>query len=181
MNKSTLRWISTAWFVLAVAAFPLRAADSSASFDYADNDNSVAAVRAADEVRVAASIALDRERLASVLSDELHYAHSNGAIDSKESYIDSIISGRSVYETYDYQKRTFTPVAPGVVLMTGRVHIQSRNANGPFRLDLNFLAVWRKEGGAWRFFAWQSCRNPAPPAPPVPPAPPAAPGDVKIN
>ena len=26
------------------------------------------------------------------------------------------------------------------------------------QLDLNFLAIWRNEGGAWRFVAWQSSR-----------------------
>ena len=29
-------------------------------------------------------------------------------------------------------------------------------------LDLNFLTVWREEGGKWRFLAWKSCKNPPP-------------------
>lgn len=158
--------LAVAWVALSVAP----AAESSAGFAYEESDAAadavLAAVRAADEERVAASIAVDRDRLAAVLSDELHYAHSNGSIDSKESYLESIVAGRSVYTSYDYQERIFRPVAPGVVLMTGRTVIGSRNAEGPITIDLNFLAVWRNEGGAWRMLAWQSCRNPPPrPAP----------------
>jgi Domain of unknown function (DUF4440) len=154
--NTLLRFV--ALLALTLAA-PLRAADSSAAI--------IADVTAADDERVAASIAVDRARLDAIFSDELHYAHSNGAIDTKASYVDSIVNHRSVYEKYEYQKRTFTPVAPGVVTMTGRALIHSRNAAGPNLIDLNFLAVWRQENGKWRFFAWQSCRNaPAAPAKP---------------
>jgi hypothetical protein len=31
-------------------------------------------------------------------------------------------------------------------------------------MDLSYLAVWRQEGGQWRFLAWQSCRMPETPA-----------------
>jgi hypothetical protein len=148
--------------LLLLVAPPLRAAESSASFSYTVDAPTLAAVTAADDERVAASIAKDKARLDAIFSDELHYAHSNGAIDTKASYVDSIVAGRSVYEAYEYKSRTFMPAAPGVVLMKGRAIIHSRNASGPNLIDLNFLAVWRNENGKWRFLAWQSCRNPAP-------------------
>ncbi len=139
------------------SAQALRAADPVAAI--------VDAVIAADDERVAASIAADSARLEAVLSDQLNYAHSNGAVDTKASYVASIVEHRSVYERVEYQKRSFMPIAPGVVLMSGRALIHSRNADGPVVLDLNFLAVWREENGKWRFVAWQSCRNPPAPKP----------------
>lgn len=122
----------------------------------------LAAVRAADDERVAATVAADRARLAAVYSDSLHYAHSNGKVDTKASQIAGILGSASKYEGFDYKERRFTPAGPGVVLMTGRVVMRMRNkATGqPATNDLNFLAVWREEGGQWRFLAWQSCRNP---------------------
>ena len=30
-------------------------------------------------------------------------------------------------------------------------------------LDINYLGVWRLEGGTWRFVAWQAARNPPQP------------------
>ncbi len=150
--KSLLRYVALS----ALAFVAIRAA--------ATTDPLIAAVTAADDERVAASLAADHARLEVILSDDLRYAHSNGKVDTKASYVGSIASHRSVYTSYDYQSRIFLPAAPGVVLMSGRVLINAGTVENKNLLDLNFLAVWREENGKWRFLAWQSCRNPAPPA-----------------
>jgi ketosteroid isomerase-like protein len=129
----------------------------------AAEDKLLAAVRAADDERTAATMAADPARLAAIFSDDLRYAHSSGKVDTKASYVQSLTSRGTVYESFDYKERAFKPAGPGVVLMTGRVVIHSRNDSQPVALDLNFLAVWREEGGHWRFLAWQSCKN-LPPA-----------------
>ncbi len=120
----------------------------------------VATVRAADDERVAATLAADPARLAAIYSDQLHYAHSNGTIDSKESFMESLTSGRTDYQAIDYPEREFLPIAPGIVLMKGRAMIRLGGKETPRLIDLNYLAVWRQEDGRWRFLAWQSCRNP---------------------
>ena len=131
----------------------------------ADNTLSAALV-AADDERQAATIAGDRARLEAIFSNDLRYAHSSGKIDSKASYLESLISHQTVYESFEYKERTFSPVAPGIVLMSGRVLVHASNDGQKVALDLNYLAVWREENGHWRFLAWQSCRNPAPVAAP---------------
>lgn len=126
----------------------------------AANAGLIAAVTAADDERLAATKAADRGRLEAIFSDELRYAHSNGRLDTKTSLVESLVSHQTVYESFEYKERAFSPVAPGVVLMTGRVLIHSSNAGQKVENDLNFLAVWREENGHWRFRAWQSCKNP---------------------
>jgi ketosteroid isomerase-like protein len=123
-----------------------------------------AAVRAADDGRVAATIAGDRAQLAAIYSDDLRYAHSNGKIDNKAEHADGIAKRTSVYERFDYVTREFRLAAPGVMLMLGRVVIHSTNAKGKNQNDVNFLAVWREEQGRWRLLAWQAAKN-LPPAP----------------
>lgn len=127
----------------------------------ASEDKLIAAVRAADDERIAATTAGDRARLSAVYSDELHYAHSNGKIDTKASQIQGITAGANRY-SFEYKGRTFVPVAPGVVLMKGRMlmHLTNKQTGQKGLNDLNFIAVWREENGKWRFFAWQSCKNP---------------------
>jgi Domain of unknown function (DUF4440) len=119
------------------------------------------AVRQADDARVAATIAADRAKLGAIFSDDLNYAHSSGVVNDKAAYIDTIVSGHTQYFSIEYEKRKFTLGAPGIVLMTGRCHVKSANDGKPLNLYLGFLAVWRLEGGVWRFLAWQSCRLPA--------------------
>lgn len=138
--------------LLALVVYPLQAAD----------DSSSQSLFAADDERVSAIVAADPARLTAIFSDELRYAHSNGAVDDKASYMDSLVSGRTKYVVYDYEERKFTFPAPGIALMAGRVHIQSTSAAGVLDGILSLLAVWRQEQGKWRFLAWQSCRLPAP-------------------
>lgn len=121
----------------------------------------VTALRAADDERVAATLAADPIRLDSIYSDELHYAHSNGVVDSKASFIESLTSKRTMYAGVDYVRREFIPAGPGITLMHGRAAVRVITPEGPRILDLNYLAVWREENGRWRFLAWQSSHNPA--------------------
>ncbi len=123
------------------------------------NEKLISLVRAADDERVAATKSGDRARLDAIYSVDLHYAHSNGKIDTHASYLESLVTRSTIYEKYDYQTREFRPAGPGIVLMLGRVLVESRNASSKHQNDLNYLAVWREEKGKWRFLAWQSCKN----------------------
>lgn len=155
-------------FRRALRVFGLFAVVSLVSLLRAADDKLTAAVRAADDERVAATKAGDKTRLEGIYSKDLHYAHSNGKIDNYASYIESLVKRTTVYEKYDYQTREFRLVGPGVVTMHGRALIESSSSAGKQQNDLNFLAVWKEENGKWRFFAWQSCKNP--PGTPLPAA-----------
>jgi ketosteroid isomerase-like protein len=131
----------------------------------AEIDHLAAAVRAADDERVAATLAADRARMDAVYSDQLHYTHSSGKFDTKQSYLESVVSRRTVYSAYDYEKREFQVVTPEVVVMTGHAFITAGSGTAPAKLDLNVMAVWRLEGGRWRFLSWLSSKIPSPAAP----------------
>ena len=133
---------------------------------HAADDKVIAAVRAADDERIAATKAADAKRLEAIYSDELHYAHSNGKIDTKASQIKGITTGNNRYEGFDHKDRIFTVAAPNIVLMRGHVlaHMVNKSSGQKATNDLNYLAVWRNENGKWRFLAWQSCKNPDPSA-----------------
>src|SRR4051812_18164606 len=103
--------------LFALAFVTLRAAD----------DKITAAVRAADDERLAATQSGTRARLEAIFSDELRYAHSSGKVDTKASYVQSLVTHSTVYESFDYKERNFPPAGPGVVLMTGRVLIKATN------------------------------------------------------
>lgn len=133
----------------------------------AAEDPVVAAVRAADDERVAATLAPEMNRLDAIFSDDLSYTHSNAKHDTKKSYMEALLSKRTVYTVYDYKERTFFVATPDIVIEKAHVLITSgtvEKQNPPN--DLMIQAVWRKEGGKWRFLSWQSARIP----PATPPA-----------
>lgn len=135
-----------ALFLLPTSAFP--------------EDARASALRIADDTRIAAMKATDRPQLAAIFSDELHYAHSSGTVDTKASFIDALVGQRTKYVAYEHEERKFTFPAPGIALMTGRARLEVANAAGGMKATLSYLAVWREEQGQWRFLAWQSCRLP---------------------
>lgn len=123
-----------------------------------------AALKAVDDARVAAFTKADRAALQEIFSDDLSYAHSTGVLDSKGAFIDLISSGKTKYLAYEYVDRKFTFPAPGIALMTGKARVKAETATGQMDSTLSFLAVWREEGGKWKFLAWQSARLQAPAA-----------------
>lgn len=131
-----------------LAALPLLAADETA------------AVVAADTARIAAMLKPERAALDAAFSNELRYAHSNGLVDTKASFIDSLLGGRTKYLAYEPGERMITFPAPGLALMGGRAKLQVEGGSGRMEATLSYLAVWRKEDGQWRFLAWQSARLP---------------------
>ena len=82
---------------LLLAPFALHAADDARR-----------AVQSADDARIAAMSSPDRSQLAASFSDELRYAHSTGAVDTKASFIDTLSSGKTKYLRFDYLKREFS-------------------------------------------------------------------------
>ena len=128
----------------------------------ADEAQIIATVRAADDERVAATLAANAQRLETVLSDQLHYAHSSGKIDTKATFVDALVTRHTVYESIEYEQRNFRLISPEVALMSGRAKVKVRSGEQKIDLDLVYLAVWREENGRWRFLAWQSTKLPPP-------------------
>lgn len=131
-----------------------------------------AAVEAADDARIAAMLAADAEALGPLLSADLRYAHSNGTVDTRASFLDLVGSRRTRYVAYDLLDRDVTFPTSGIALETGRADVEVETAEGRRTMTLSFLAAWRWERNAWRFLAWQSARlpSPEPAAAPDPPA-----------
>lgn len=155
-------------FTFALIAPLATAAEKSSAPAFANEGERLrAALAAADDERLAATKAGDQARLEAILSNDLHYAHSSGKIDTKASLIKALTARTSVYESFHYQERKFTLIGAGLATMTGRVLVKVGPAGKPNELDLSILAIWREENGQWRFLAWQSCKMPVPTAAPT--------------
>lgn len=116
----------------------------------------------ADDARVQSIIKGDAAAMKQTLSADLRYAHSNGIVDTRESFIEGVASQKMQYHEFTYRERAFTFPAPGIALMTGRARTRVTIPSGEVDAELSFLAVWRLEDTQWRFVAWQSCRLPKP-------------------
>jgi hypothetical protein len=123
-------------------------------------------VKAADTARVLATVRGDTQRIAALLSDQLHYGHSDGRGQTKEQFIAAVRSSQMKYEAYDYLEREVTPVSDDVATMTGRAKLKVSAGERRLEFVIQFLAIWRRESGAWHLLAYQSAQLPPAAVPP---------------
>ena len=115
-----------------------------ASFSaFADAVSPLKALQNADDARIAAMRSPDARTLSSLLSEDLRYAHSTGAVDTRASLMEVLLTGKTKYLGFEYQQRNFSFPAPGIALMTGRARVKAATATGEMDSTLSFLAVWR--------------------------------------
>lgn len=115
-------------------------------------------VKVADTARVLCTLRGDTDRLARLLSDSLIYGHADGRVQTKEVFLAAVRTNRIKYEAYDYQETKITRVTDDVAIMTGHAQLKASMGREHVAFALRFLAVWRREAGTWRLFAYQSSK-----------------------
>ena len=126
---------------------------------FAKDDARIPALKAAEAARFQANVDADAKVLGQVLDDALEYVHSNGDLDGKASFIDSLTSGKR-----DYVATTFeiqgVRILGDVAIIRGTAKVTVGD-NGQSRdLDLGYTDVWVWKDKRWQMTAWRSARMP---------------------
>jgi ketosteroid isomerase-like protein len=122
---------------------------------FAQNEESL---KEAELNRFKVMVAKDKAGLESVLHKDLVYFHSSGVQDSKETYIASILSGKSSYLSItpeEMQQRVYGKTG----INTGIILIQQQAADGTLTpLRLRFTDVFVYVDKRWQMVSWQSTK-----------------------
>jgi hypothetical protein len=112
-----------------------------------------------EKQRFAAMMNKDTLFLRQVLADDLIYSHTSGEIDTKESFIRTIATGRLIYKKMDWQGAEVRAYK-NTVILNGRMQISLGNNKDDKILELviKYLDVYRKSGKSWKLVAWQSAK-----------------------
>lgn len=117
------------------------------------------AIIALDQKRMVATVKQDYATLESIIADDLIYTHSTARIDTKESLIGNMKSGRTVYTGLEASDVVAQDLGSAVVLTgVARVNVQS-NGN-PVSFGIRFVNVYANRGGEWKMVTWQSTKTP---------------------
>jgi hypothetical protein len=112
----------------------------------------------AELARFKVMIAKDRAGLEAVFHKDLVYFHSSGVADNKESYIESIFSGKSNYQSIEAVELV-SRIYGKTGINTGIVHIVTINAEGKeVPLKLRFTDVFVYKDRRWQMVSWQSTK-----------------------
>jgi len=128
----------------------------------ATDDGREAAVKSAELARFKANVDADAKALGLLLADDLDYVHSNGDIDTKASFIESLTSGRRDYVSMsaDIQKvRLFGDLA----IIRGLAKVTVVTAGKSQDLAIGYTDTWIWKDKRWQMTAWHSARYAAPP------------------
>jgi hypothetical protein len=117
-------------------------------------------VREFQAKRFAAMTARDFAAVADCLDEGLTYTHSSGDTETKSQFLDTLRSGRIVYEEIepaDVAVRTFGTAA----VVTGRSTMHVRAGGKPQTFQIRFIEVDVVRNGRWQMVAWQTTRLPS--------------------
>ena len=110
-----------------------------------------------DKKRMTAMAQKDIAMLNDVLADDLIYTHSSARLDTKESLIGAMVSGKTVYTTVEPSDVVAQDCGDTVVLTgVARIKVSSNGAANAFAV--RFIDVYAKRGEKWQMVTWQSTR-----------------------
>ncbi|MDA0264135.1 MAG: nuclear transport factor 2 family protein [Chloroflexi bacterium] len=105
--------------------------------------------------RIEAMVSGDVAALGEILADDLIYTHTTARLDTKESFIDAVKTGRSNYKSVDREDVKVSQYGDtAVVTGHAKFHV------GDNKFDARFIDVYAKRNNAWQMVAWQSTRVP---------------------
>lgn len=115
-----------------------------------------------EQRRWAALLASNPVVLGELLSDELSYTHSTGHVDSKDSYVTRIVSGRLIVRDVQTDGTSVRRVADTAVF-TGRARMDVDVESKHVVFNIAYSTVWVLHAdGHWRMVCWHSTPLPAP-------------------
>jgi ketosteroid isomerase-like protein len=113
----------------------------------------------AEEARYRAMIDRDFAALEAILADDLLYTHSSAVTDTKQSYLESLRSGKVRY--FDVKRDGVVVRGYGdVAVVHGHGAIQAEVDGEPRALDNIFVNVWVRRDGRWQMVHWASTAIP---------------------
>jgi hypothetical protein len=101
----------------------------------------------------------DTAALKNMLCKGLVYTHSSGRQDTKQSLIEGMESGSTVYTSMVPSEVKAQDLGNAVVL-TGVAAISVNSKGKPNSFRVRFTDVYENQNGTWRMVTWQSTKIP---------------------
>jgi ketosteroid isomerase-like protein len=119
------------------------------------------AVLAAQDKRVAATLAADVAALDGMMTADLTYTHSSSVSDSKAEFLDALRTGKYRYKSTRFDERRVRLYGDAAVV-SGVCRIEVTSSGRELDIRLRFTELYVKQAGAWKMALWQSTRIPDP-------------------
>jgi ketosteroid isomerase-like protein len=103
-----------------------------------------------------AMLSADKGKLGQYVADQLSYGHSSGVVQDKATFIDTIVSKKTVYKSIELSNQTVAIAGDAAIVRHAWVS-ESGNGDGKWNESkLGVLQVWQKQGSDWKLLARQA-------------------------
>ena len=125
--------------------------------------------QAAEEAAVADSVETLRKalleankaKLEQVASAQISYGHSDGRVETKEQFINGVMTRKQTVKSLDFPELKVAVV--GNAAIARHIYLAESELEGkPTTTRIGALQVWQKQDGGWKLLARQGFRLPAP-------------------
>lgn len=125
------------------------------NFSFAQKNEVENAVNKLTELMITPdSLALDK-----LISNNLSYGHSSGKIETKQQFMQSLLSGSSDFIDINLTDQTVT-IQNKTALVRHTLNAKTNDKNVPGNVKLNILLVWSKEKAGWKLLGRQAVKVP---------------------
>jgi len=119
------------------------------------------AVLAAQDKRVAATLAADVATLDGMMTADLTYTHSSALSEGKQEFLDALRTGKYRYKSTRFDERRVRLYGDAAVV-SGVCRVEVTSSGRELDIRLRFTELYVKQAGAWKMALWQSTRVPDP-------------------
>lgn len=110
-----------------------------------------------EKQRFLAMVDEDVKMLNEIISEDLHYIHSNGSVDTKKTFIGAIENGKRSYDDITIETYKVRVYHNNTAIINAECIYHRKDGNGnPNNLKLRYTDVYVKTDQGWKFVAWQS-------------------------
>jgi uncharacterized protein DUF4440 len=119
-----------------------------------------AAVAQAVETLRKGQLEADRSKLEQVTSAQVSYGHSDGRVETKEQFIDGVMTRKQTVKSLDFPELKIAVV--GNAAVARHIYLSQSELDGKATTTkIGALQVWQKQDGGWKLLARQGFRLPA--------------------
>lgn len=119
-----------------------------------DVERTKALIRELEQRRYEAVVNEDFEAFSALCHPELVYTHSNGERDSLASYLEKCRGGHYAYHQIEHPIEDIVVIGD-VVIVVGEMNADITAGGAAKRLENVSMAVWIRDGDAWKLLAYQ--------------------------
>lgn len=99
----------------------------------------------------------NEQALYSISSSKLSYGHSSGKVESQKDFVETLVSGKSVFKKIEFKDQTID-IEGNTAVVRHTLLADTFDGGVANSIKIHVVLVWAKEKGTWKLLARQAVK-----------------------